>query len=675
MTALLRKAGALAPLLLASMSLNQQTQGPPQETSAIGTAFILGRTVDGSTGKPIGGAIVSLNSSGGVPNAAAIPGTPPAALSRFPIRLISDGNGNFIFRELPKGGYTISATKAGYAQASNGVTSASAPGGGQVLLLEDGEKRSNVDLKFWKFASISGRVVDEAGEPVIGLALRTFRRAVVGGRLRYTSFGNQPTTDDRGVYRASQLTPGDYIIGIVTTQATVPTALQDAATAADKDGSGTEFRRQMDRSGQAGLGSVNIGAGRQVDSWVLQFGADLGMRTSPSPPGDGDRVYVYPTVFHPAATTITSATVITLNSGDDRLSVDFRLKPVITSRVAGRLAGPETEQAFTTLSLLPVSSEEAQRDYDMATATTVTDRSGAFVFLGVPPGDYIIRVLKAPPRPVTQSSMTTVIQTGTSTIFSSSGGSAPPPPVPDEPTWWAQMPVNVADRDVSGVTVTLHAGARVTGRLEFDGAAQKPTVDQLRIATVTVDPADGRSGSFNQFTMSRGVVDQSGQFKTYQLPAGRYVIRASAPVPGWSFKGASLGGRDVSDTAFEIGSEDVSNIVVTFTDRPSELTGTVSNGKGPDATATVLAFPSQPAMWTNHGAAPRRFRATRAGQDGTYRFANLLAGDYLIVSVTSVSSEWLDPQFLQKLTPLATLVTIADGDKKSQDLTTKEVRR
>jgi hypothetical protein len=86
MTALLRKAGALAPLLLASMSLNQQTQGPPQETSAIGTAFILGRTVDGSTGKPIGGAIVSLNASGGVPNAAAIPGAPPAALSRFPIR-------------------------------------------------------------------------------------------------------------------------------------------------------------------------------------------------------------------------------------------------------------------------------------------------------------------------------------------------------------------------------------------------------------------------------------------------------------------------------------------------------------------------------------------------------------------------------------------------------------
>ncbi len=223
---------------------------------------------------------------------------------------------------------------------------------------------------------------------MIGVSLRTFRRAIVGGRLRYTSFGNQPTTDDRGIYRVSQLTPGDYVIGIVTTQATVPTALQDASAAADKDGSGAEFRRQLNRSGSSGLGSVNISAGRQMDDWVLQFQSDLGMRTSPPPPGDGNRVFIYPTVYYPSTTTISSATVMTLESGDARLGVDFRLRPVITSRVSGRLAGPETEQAFTALSLLPASSEEAQRDYDMAAATTVSDRSGAFTFLGVPPGDY-----------------------------------------------------------------------------------------------------------------------------------------------------------------------------------------------------------------------------------------------------------------------------------------------
>ena len=676
MTALFRKAAALALIAFGGMSTNQQTQTPPLEPPSVGTGFILGRTVDGSTGKPVGGAVLTLTSSGVTPNALPAPGA-PATLSRFPIRLISDGNGNFIFRDLPKGIYNLNASKPGYALASHGMTSPSAPGGGQPLRLEDAERRTNVDLKLWKYASISGRVVDDSGDPVIGLSLRTFRRAIVGGRLRYTSFGNQPTTDDRGIYRVSQLTPGDYVIGIVTTQATVPTALQDASAAADKDGSAAEFRRQLDRSGSSGLGSVNLSAGRQMDDWVLQFQSDLGMRTSAPPPGDGNRVFIYPTLYYPSATTISSATVMTLESGDARLSVDFRLRPVITSRVSGRLVGPETEQAFTMLSLLPASSEEAQRDYDMAAATTVSDRSGAFTFLGVPPGDYTVRVLKSPPRPVTQSSMTTIIQTGTSTISSSSGGPAPPPPIPDEPTWWGRTPVSVADRDVSGVSVTLHSGARVTGRLEFDGTtATKPTADQLRVASVTIDDAEGRSGSFNQFTLSRAVVDASGQFNTYQLPAGRYVVRsASTPAPGWYFKGAFLGGRDVSDASFDIGTENISNVVVVFTDRPSEITGTVRDGASPDLTTTVLAFPSQQAMWVNNGSAPRRFRAIRVGQDGTFRFANIPAGEYLLVAVKSVSSEWLDPRFLQRLAPLATLVSIADGDKKNQDLSTKEVRR
>ncbi len=75
------------------------------------------------------------------------------------MRLISDSNGNFIFRDLPKGIYNLTGSKAGYALSSHGVTSPSAPGGSQPLRLEEAERRTNVDLKFWKYASISGRVV------------------------------------------------------------------------------------------------------------------------------------------------------------------------------------------------------------------------------------------------------------------------------------------------------------------------------------------------------------------------------------------------------------------------------------------------------------------------------------------------------------------------------------
>jgi hypothetical protein len=53
----------------------------------------------------------------------------------------------------------------------------------------------------------------------------------------------------------------------------------------------------------------------------------------------------------------------------------------------------------------------------------------------------------------------------------------------------------------------------------------------------------------------------------------------------------------------------------------------------------------------------------------------LPAGDYWIVAVRSATTaEWLDPKYLQKLTAFATRVTIADGEKKSLDVDTKEVR-
>src|SRR6185503_7019274 len=247
----LRLTGSLAVLVFCSaLSAAPRQLAGGQAAAPTPGGFILGRAVDGTTGKALAGAQVSLNSA--TQTAPALAGAPPATLSRFPMRVISDGNGAFVFRDLPAGSYSITATRSGYAVAALGRNSATDTGS-QLVTLTDGEKRGGVTLKFWKFGSISGTVRDEAGESLIGIQLRIFRRAVLGGRLRLTSFGNMPTTDDRGIYRAGELAPGDYIIGVVTTQATVPISIQDLYEASTKDGSSSEFRRQLDRAGSTVL--------------------------------------------------------------------------------------------------------------------------------------------------------------------------------------------------------------------------------------------------------------------------------------------------------------------------------------------------------------------------------------------------------------------------------------
>src|SRR5689334_20828041 len=94
LTTLLVLAAVATPLMVGQQTTGQNSAAPPA------TGFILGRTIDGSTGRAISGAQVSLNA---VITATAVQqqqqqlGTNPTSLTRFPLRVISDGNGAFVF--------------------------------------------------------------------------------------------------------------------------------------------------------------------------------------------------------------------------------------------------------------------------------------------------------------------------------------------------------------------------------------------------------------------------------------------------------------------------------------------------------------------------------------------------------------------------------------------------
>jgi hypothetical protein len=649
--------------LLAQSPIGSQKDSPP-------TGMLVGQTVDGTTGKGLGGVIVTL-ATVPVPAGGAIGPTPPARLSRLPMKLLTDVNGRFVFRDVPKGSFTITASKPGY---DYGLFGRRAPTDTvpETIVLGDGEKRGDLAVPLWKFGAISGTIVDETGEPLINVQVKVLRRTIVSGRQKFQQIGNTASTDDRGVYRAASLGPGDYVVGIVTTQTTVPTTLMTAFAAAVKSGRTEDMQRDLDRSASQAFSL--LGGGQPVGPWLLRPASGGPV----APPAAQGKVYVYPCMFYPTAGSIGDATIVTLAPAADRTGIDFQLRPVVASTVSGVLTGPNGPEAQTALELVAGNANDPQRDYEIVTATTVSDSNGAFAFLGVTPGLYTIRVTKMPLRPQIPSGAVTVIQTGSGMIMSSTGPSVPPP-IPDGPTLWASTSVSVEEHDITGVNVMLATGARVGGHVEFEGATDKPAPDRLRLGTVTIDPADGRTGSFNafsisQFTLSRAVIDARGQLSSYELPPGRYVVRANGPWQGWWFKGAFEDGRDVSDSPFEIGGKDVPDLVVVFTDKPTELSGATRNSKGVDPTATVLVFPEQASLWRDHGPTPRRLKTARVGSDGKYKLTALPAGDYLVVAVSTVVPDWMDVTSLQKLSALATRVTIADGEKKSLDLETKEVR-
>jgi Carboxypeptidase regulatory-like domain len=663
----------VALCLVSSGTLVQSRQGPPTSTG-----LILGQVVDGTSGQPLAGVTVALSGSIGLPA-----GTPidvpsePVPARPFTTRMVmTDGDGHFVFFALPAGRFSLSARKPGYLPGAYGQHAPSETFGiSSRLDLGEAERRTDVTIPLWKFATIGGTVVDEAGEPVVGLSVRVLRRAYSGGRLRLGAVASAVTTDDRGVYRKAGLAPGDYVVAIPATQSTIPAAFEEAYRQAVSSGTITDLRRQWTANG-ADLGAATSGVAVGTLFMSPASQGDLSAASLANPPMAGsDRPPVYEAVFYPSVTSPSRATAITVGSGDERSDVDFHLRPVPTVRLSGTVTGPDGPAAFVGLTLTSAEIDDQVQTSGFEAATTTSDAAGAFTFLGVTPGQYVLRVTTTPVRPQSTSTMTTVIQTGTSTIMSG-GGSSVPPPIPDVPTLWATLPVAVGEADVGGVGVALTPGVRLSGRLQFEGASPPPDADRIQRMSLMIDPVEGRSKlSSNSFMILRGQFDADGRLSTYQIPGGRYLVRPGS-FPGWTFKSAMWKGQDVSVTPLDLAGSETPDITIVFTDTPTRLAGTVRDADGAGAAeALVVTFPTDPRMWVDFGATSRRLRSTASSESGAYALTGLPAGDYYVAALPPDQAEdWQTPTFLQQLVGSAVRVTLGDAEKKTQDLKTSRIK-
>jgi hypothetical protein len=635
----------LAGLVVVSLPVLAQQSGP---AAAAPDGLIVGRVVDGTTGAPLPDVTVALSAPAGRGG-----GPPGIGVTR----VLTSAEGDFVFANVAAGRYTLGAAKPGYVNGAYGKASPLASGGAS-LELAAGERASDVGIPLWKYAAVTGTIVDDAGERLVGVDVRALRRSVVAGRWQLVQAGSD-STDDRGQYRIWSLVPGDYVVAVVSTQATAPAAAQDASAAAQSAGRGPTFSSTLTASGAstAAFGGVRTG--------TLLF------RAGTASAGGGSDALVLPTVFFPGAAAPSGATLITLASGQERAGVDFQLRPMPAVSLSGIILGPDGPAANIGLQLRPADAGHSQAGYQYDAATTISDAAGRFAFLGVTPGDYVIRAIKAPPRPLPSPGETTVVQMGASTI-SSFVVPSQTPPIPDQPTLWAEQPVSVSDHNAS-VTVSLRFGARVYGHVQFDGSKPRPPAGRLETIRVLIDPAGGeRENRAPIAQLLQARVDEDGNITSYQLPAGRYVIRVN-DIDGWSFLNATVGGRDVSDAALDIGASDITNLIVAFTDRPAELSGTVhTTARAPAPSRTVVVFPADPHAWVDYGALSRRFQSVLTSHDGRFSFRAIPDGDYVLATVTGDPSNWQDPERLRRLASTGTPVTVAPGERTFHDLTSDQ---
>jgi len=164
----------------------------PQEKT--GTAVLSGRVVAADTGKPLRRALVRASSQ-----------ETPQGRS-----VSTDPDGRWQLKNLPAGSYRVSVSKGGYVDIAYGQLRPFEAG--KVLELADGQTVEKLDVTLPRAGVITGRVVDEFGEPLTGARVQPSRYRYIGGQRRLTPIAIGDTTDDIGQFRLHGLSPGDYFV-------------------------------------------------------------------------------------------------------------------------------------------------------------------------------------------------------------------------------------------------------------------------------------------------------------------------------------------------------------------------------------------------------------------------------------------------------------------------------
>jgi hypothetical protein len=311
------KAGLLALVFL------EATPGQKPTPPAIGTGLVLGQVVD-SNGSPVSNALVTFSGQvlGGGPNA---------------LRVYSNHEGRFAFLDLPAGSFSLSASKSGYSGGAYGRRRSN--GLSQTLELADGERLGPIQIPIWAFASISGTLLDDAGEPLVGATMWSLQRVYATGRPKWQD-GPSAATDDRGYFRFAGLAPGDWTFCVLSAQSTMPATLVEGFAAARAEGTLEEFQRSYS-TGTIGFGARLPTAGIRLGDNVLHTVGPYSGGLVPPAPDETGQIWSFPTTCHPNTLDLREAEVLTLAAGEERTGAALQLRLARGVTVDGTVVGPD----------------------------------------------------------------------------------------------------------------------------------------------------------------------------------------------------------------------------------------------------------------------------------------------------------------------------------------------
>ena len=310
-----------------------------------------GIVVDAISGAPVRRVVVQLRSSSS---------GPAVSVESADYADVTGPDGTFHFERLPPGSYSLSYSRSGYLPPRT-----SAGYSARVLHVALGESITGLRYGLLPQAVVSGRVVDDEGDPVEGVQVSLLAFRYSGGVRRLSQLSEAGTTNDRGEYRIARVPPGKYLL-----------------------------QASLDRMPP---GSALIAAARTP-------GAPLVSYASTFYPGVGDPALALRVELHP---------------GQDLSGIDIPLQRTTMVRIAGRLIGSDGVP-MPRASLMLISAQSHLPTGLGAPA----DESGNFVLKNVRSGSYLLSAVSSDGR-----SISVPLEVGSSDITGFMAQASPPLPL------------------------------------------------------------------------------------------------------------------------------------------------------------------------------------------------------------------------------------------------------
>jgi protocatechuate 3,4-dioxygenase beta subunit len=517
-----------------------------------------------------------------------------------PVTALTDGSGQFSFRDLAPGRYTVRAELDGYfATPLNGAAPAALT---KTINVQEGKTNPPEDLVMVKGSVIAGRIRDPNGQPISGMNVSAYRVTYTNGRKLWSVFVQKPT-NDLGEYRIYYLFPGEYYVGVTPrTPGAIPgpqdswartlyPGTTDPGTAMPieiKDGSevtGTDISIQTVPAGTFKISGVAINTAarpnpatgvtdRSIASFVL----------SPREPGVLDSVNP-PTVPNALPTASRANGEFELRNIRPGVYDLYPVAPVITEPVA------TAPGAVATGATLPTA--------------------GTFTSVQIIGGNIV------------------------TTVNSASGGQ---PTIRRQPT--GRIPVEI-NRDVADLRVAVSLGAPLSGEVVVNGTGG--TAIRPESIRLILRPLDSTPASFVGLV---GIipVDAAGKFTVVSVPEARYTLQVTG-LPAMAYVAdIRQGGTSVMDNGF-IHDQSATPIQIVIDTNGITLQGTVVNADGkPAANATVVLVPPQ-ARRQN----ALLYKNATTNEAGTFTLRGVSPGPYTIFAWESVPpTAWQNAEFLAK---------------------------